>query len=308
MELQGLINLQLMMFLEIGIGWYLRKKNRITDAGKKVLTDLIIDVILPCNIIQSFCIPFDSQILYRGFQVLVISLVLQMFCTLISATCYNWVEKEKKPILQYATVCSNAGFLGNPVAEGLYGSLGLLYAAIYLIPQRIVMWSAGVSYYTESPGKLEVLKKVLKHPCIIAVEIGLVLMVGQIELPVFLSKTISSLSSGTTSLTMLLIGSIMAGADLKTMVTRETAGFSVVRLLLIPMAVCAGCYLFHVDATAAGLSVVLASMPAGSTTAILAAKYHRDEEFGSKCVVLTTLLSMVMIPAWCLFVAHLWRV
>jgi len=139
------------------------------------------------------------------------------------------------------------------------------------------------------------------------VEIGLVLMIGQIQLPGFLSKTISSMSSGTTSITMLLIGAIMAGADLKTMVTRETAVFSVVRLVLIPMAVCAGCYLFHVDATAAGISVVLASMPAGSTTAILAAKYHRDEEFGSKCVVLTTLLSMLMIPAWCLFVAFLWR-
>lgn len=307
MELQGLMNLQLMMFLEIGVGWYLRHKNLITDGGKKCLTDLIIDVVLPCNIIQSFCIEFDAQILLRCLQVLVISLVLQMFCTLISATCYNRVEKDKKPILQYATVCSNSGFLGNPVAEGLYGSLGLLYAAVYLIPQRIVMWSAGVSYYTESPSRREVVKKVLTHPCIIAVEIGLVLMVTQIELPVFLSKTIGSLSSGTTSLTMLLIGAIMAGADLKTMVTRETAWFSVVRLLLIPAAVCAGCYLFWIDALAAGLSVVLAAMPAGSTTAILAAKYGRNEEFASKCVVLTTLLSMVMIPAWCLFVAYLWK-
>ena len=26
MELQGVMNLQLMMFIEIGIGWYLRKK------------------------------------------------------------------------------------------------------------------------------------------------------------------------------------------------------------------------------------------------------------------------------------------
>ena len=36
MELEGLMNLQLMMFLEIGIGWYLRKKNLITEEGKKI--------------------------------------------------------------------------------------------------------------------------------------------------------------------------------------------------------------------------------------------------------------------------------
>ncbi len=31
MELQGLMNLQLMMFLEIGVGWYLRHKNLIAQ-------------------------------------------------------------------------------------------------------------------------------------------------------------------------------------------------------------------------------------------------------------------------------------
>lgn len=302
MELQGLVNLQLMMFIEIGIGWYLRKKGLITEEGKRVLTDLVIDLILPCNIIQSFMIELDREILMRGLQILVISVILQMFCTLISATCYNRIEKEKKNVLQYATVCSNAGFLGNPVAEGLFGSLGLLYASIYLIPQRIVMWSAGVSYFTESPSKWEVVKKVLKHPCIIAVEVGLVFMITQVKLPGFLTKTLLSFSSSTTPVTMLLIGSIMAGADLKTMVTKITMVFSLVRLVLIPLAVFAGCALCRVDGVVAGVAVILAAMPAGSTTAILAAKYHRDEEFASKCVVLTTILSMVAIPVWSLVI------
>lgn len=298
MDLQGVMDLQLMMFLEIGIGWFLRKKNLITEEGKKVLTDLVIDLILPCNIIQSFLIKLDKEILVKGFQILVISILLQMFCTAVSAVGYNRIEKEKRTVLQYATVCSNAGFLGNPVAEGLFGSMGLLYASVYLIPQRIVMWSAGVSYFTESPSKKEVAKKVLTHPCIIAVIIGLALMAAQAPLPSFLTRTLSSISSATTPMTMLLIGSIMAGAGLKTMVTKITVMFSAVRLVLIPLVVFLGCLLFRVDATVGGVAVILAAMPAGSTTAILAARYHRDEEFASKCVVLTTVLSMIAIPAW----------
>lgn len=298
MNLQGVMDLQLMMFLEIGIGWLLKKKNLITDEGKKVLTDLVIDLILPCNIIKSYLIKLDRDILVKGFQILVISVLLQMFCTTISAVGYNWIEKGKRTVLQYATVCSNAGFLGNPVAEGLFGSLGLLYASVYLIPQRIVMWSAGVSYFTESPSKKEVAKKILTHPCIIATIIGLALMVTQIPLPSFLTGTLGSISSATTPITMLLIGSIMAGADLKTMVTKITVMFSAVRLVLIPLAVFLGCLAFHIDATVAGVAVILAAMPAGSTTAILAARYHKDEEFASKCVVLTTMLSMAAIPAW----------
>ena len=51
--------------------------------------------------------------------------------------------------MQYGTVCSNAGFLGSPLTEGLFGGVGLLLTSVYLIPQRIVMWSMGVSYFRQ---------------------------------------------------------------------------------------------------------------------------------------------------------------
>ncbi len=300
MQLQGLLNLQLMMFVLMGVGYVLRKNGTVTKEGRSVLTDLIINVILPCNIITAFCIDFDRDVLISGLQVLVVSVVLQLFCTFLAAFAYRKVEKKKRMVLQYATVCSNAGFLGNPIAEGLYGSMGLLYASIYLIPQRIVMWSAGVSYFTESPSKKDVIRKVLKHPCIIAVEIGILMMLTGFRFPEFLQRSIKSLGGCTTAITMLFIGTVLADAGFHNLLSRMTVAFSVVRLVLIPLAVAAGCYLFHVGGTAAGLSVVLAAMPAGSTTAILAAKYHGDEVFATQCVVVTTVLSMIILPVWCL--------
>lgn len=300
MELQGLLDLQLMVFVLMSVGYVLRKNGTVTKEGRSVLTDLIINVILPCNIITAFCIDFDRKILISGMQVLVISVVLQLFCTFLAAFAYRKVDKKKRMVLQYATVCSNAGFLGNPIAEGLYGFMGLLYASIYLIPQRIVMWSAGVSYFTESPSKRDVIKKVLKHPCIIAVEIGIIMMLTGFRFPEFLQRSVKSLGGCTTAITMLFIGTVLADAGLHNLLSRMTVLFSVVRLILIPFAVAAGCYLFHVGGTAAGLSVVLAAMPAGSTTAILAAKYHGDEVFATQCVVITTVLSMIILPVWCL--------
>ena len=162
------------------------------------------------------------------------------------------------------------------------------------------MWSAGVSYFTESPSKKDVIKKVLKHPCIIAVEIGIIMMFTGFRFPEFLQRSIRSLGGCTTAITMLFIGTVLADAGLHNLLSRMTVLFSVVRLILIPFVVAAGCYLFHVGGTAAGLSVVLAAMPAGSTTAILASKYHGDEVFATQCVVVTTVLSMVILPVWCL--------
>lgn len=42
---------------------------------------------------------------------------------------FEFAEPGKKKVLQYATICSNAGFMGNPIIEGIYGQEGLLYAS-----------------------------------------------------------------------------------------------------------------------------------------------------------------------------------
>ncbi len=42
----------------------------------------------------------------------------------------------------------------------------------------------------------------------------------------------------------------------------------------------------------------MTGMPAGATAAILAARYGSDAEFATKCVVMSTLLSMITLPLW----------
>lgn len=302
MKIEGLFDLQVMMFLLMAVGVILRKLNIVPREGTAVLTDLVLDLILPCNIISAFYMPMDCSVLIAEAEILVISILIQIFCTCISGILYRRVPKGKRMVLQYATVCSNAGFLGNPVAEGLFGSIGLLYASFYLIPQRIVMWSAGVSYFTDCPSRKEVLKKVIRHPCIVAVYIGVFLMLTQIRLPGIVSSAIDSIGGCTTPLTMILIGTILLDADLRHILTKLTAAYTGIRFVLIPTVVLAGCRLAGVDSLVAGVSVILAAMPAGTTTAILALKYHGDEEFATQCVVLTTLLSVVAIPVWSIII------
>ena len=299
MDYSSLINLQGMLFLLVAAGIVLRKKGILPEHAKAVLTDLVIYLILPCNIISSFFIEFNMEIL-KGFAViLVIATLIQFGCLLFARTLYNREPDRRKKVLQYGTVCSNAGFMGNPIAEGVYGGQGLMYASIFLIPQRIVMWSAGVSYFTKSPDRKTVVKKVVTHPCIVAVYIGMFLMVTQLNLPVFLENTVRNIGGCTTTVSMVLIGTILAEVKPGTILDRGIIKYTVIRLFLIPLLVFAGCRLFTVDPLLSGVSVLLTGMPAGSTTAILAAKYDGDYIFATKCVVVTTLLSLITIPLWC---------
>lgn len=300
-EYSNLFNMQIVIFILTAAGYLLRKLNIISSDCRTGLTNLVIDLILPCNIIYSFMIDFSDDIIKSGLEVLAISIVIQIVCYFLGYVLYRKTTEEERKVLKYGTICSNAGFLGNPLVEGIYGSLGLMYASIYLIPQRICMWSAGVSCFTDSKGK-NVLKKVLTHPCIVAVMIGLVIMIFRISLPPFAVSAIKTISSCTTTLSMIVIGGILAEIELKTVVSRLNIYYCIIRLVIIPVAVLALCVLLKINPLVTAVSTVLAGMPAGSTTAILAAKYDCDEKFAVKIVFLSTVLSLVTIPALCVLV------
>lgn len=300
MVLGNLGNVLGMMMILLVLGAALVKLKIMTDSGKKCLTDLLINVVLPCNTIHAFCVAIDASIFGKLASLLITALLIQVFCVILTRTLYNRMEPEQRKIFQYATVCSNAGFIGYPVCEGLWGAQGVLYACVYLIPQRFVMWSAGLSYFTTGSTRREIAKKVLTNPCVVAVFIGLPLMVFQIQLPAVVSSVIEKLSSCTTALSLLIVGSILAGVRFRSLFDLKNLLFSLVRLVLIPAVVWGGCLLCRLDPLVTGVCTLLAGMPAGNTTTILAYKYHGDAVFASKCVVTTTLLSLLTIPVWCM--------
>ena len=219
---------------------------------------------------------------------------------LLGLLLYQHYGDERRKVLQYSTICSNAGVLGNALAEGIFGEMGLLYASIFVVPMRTFMWSLGLTYFTEAPDKKTLVKKVLTHPCIVAVIIGFVIMGFQIQLPGFLDQTVKTVANVNTYLAMLLVGTILASVNPKTLIDKDVLYYAFVRLGLMPFLVFAACKLAGMDSLVTGVSVVLTGMPAASSTAAVASKYHKDEVFATKCVVFTTLLSMITVPIWCM--------
>ena len=152
--LDALLRLQSTIFLLIAAGYVLTRLGVLPGTARKPLTDLIIDFILPCNIIVSFMIEFNMQVLRDCLAVFVVSVAIQAVGFLVSRPlCRRLLPEPEQPVWQYGLMISNAGFLGSPIAEGMYGPQGLLYASIYLVPMRMMMWSAGVACFSGGGGK-----------------------------------------------------------------------------------------------------------------------------------------------------------
>ena len=100
------------------------------------------------------------------------------------------------------------------------------------------------------------------------------------------------------SVVAFFIGMILARIDLDSLKDKTLLWYSLNRLVIIPLIVYLVCLLLPVSHLARGVSVILAAMPAGASTSILALKYDRDPAFATELVIVSTLLSIPAVMIW----------
>ena len=191
-----MLDLQVEIFILVGIGYLISKLGLFNKQTRKQVTDLVLNIVLPVATAKSFLIKLTPSIMKTTLVVFLVSIGIQGLYFIINKTAYNNQEETKKINLQYAT-------------------MGLLYACIYLIPQRIFMWSYGLSHYTKADFKTMV-KKVALHPCLIGIYFGIVFMIMYslgYTLPSFVTTTMSSIGGCNTALSMIVIGSILSDVE-----------------------------------------------------------------------------------------------
>ena len=298
--MEKLLSLNFSIFVMIAVGFLIRKIKLVGKEAERVITDMVLYVILPCNIFVSFLGKTEGTSGIDFVMVFLISIAVQILATLYGKAAFPGEHPDRRISLRYAMICSNAGFLGNAIAEGVFGAAGLQLTSLYLIPQRIMMWTSGLALYSGKTDRKSTLIKVATHPCVIACILGLLVMVSGLMLPEFLVTPIQSIGRCNTPLTMIMIGMILSEIDLHSLVDRSIVIFTLHRLLLMPAVVYLICRLAGCSHLVTGVSVLLAAMPAGATTTMMASKYNRDPQFATKLVIFTTLCSIPAIFVWSL--------
>lgn len=291
-----ILKIQIEIILLVAVGYFITKKGIMGASTRKDLTDVVIYVILPCNIFNSFNIDVTAELLRNCGLVFIIAFGAQLLYMVLNRVLYRRFPAEKRVVMQYATICNNAGFMGLPVIESVFGATGVVYGSIVLIPMRLFMWTAGLALFTQTDKK-DAFKRLATHPCIWAVILGFGYMFLPFELPTFLSGAITAIGSCTTALSMIIVGSILSEINLKTVFDKACFYFSFIRLIAIPAVIYIVLRLLHVAPLVTGVSVLSSAMPAAMITAMLAQKYGQDSAFASKMLFVSTVLSLITLPA-----------
>lgn len=297
-----MVNTQSILFVYLAVGYYCRKKDIFSDEMRGKLTDFVVLITLPCMVFSSFRMEFSMDSLVKGGTALLIAAAMAMVALVAGKYLFNGFQQREKCIMQYGTLVTNSGFAGLPIVSGAFGDEGLFLGSLFIIPTRILMWSAGISLFTTGGTRWERTKKVLTNPAILAVFLGLIWMILQLPLPGFLDTAIDHLGDCTSPLAMALVGAILADVPLRGVWEPKALYLVLIRQILLPLLCLVALKGLQMDAMTIGISVTLSGMPIGSTTAILAQKYGADARFASKCVFISTVTSLLTVPVLTLFI------
>ena len=301
MNYSKVVNQVIVLFLILLVGFYCRKRNIINETVKKGLSELLLKITLPFMIISSFNLQYSSDMLINGGKVLLYSIIIHFSFIFISKIFYFKYEESQKNVLRFSTIFSNVGFMGYPILESIFGKIGVFYGAIFNVGFNLFLWTAGVMIFTKEK-KLSNIKKVVINPALIAVIVGILVFISPIKPPYAVYKTLEAVGSMTTPLSMIIIGAMLAEANYK-----ETfSGFkvyycSLIRLLAMPICAYILLRIIGAEGQLLKISVVIEAMPVAVLSGIIAEQYKGDSILASRCIFMSTLLSMFTIPLVALF-------
>lgn len=295
-----MLNAQMILLVYLAVGMYCVKVGLIDRDSKEKLVDIILRITLPYMIFNSFNKPLTPEVMKQTALILVVAVSISILSFLLGKVIYNKYPQKKKSILQYCTLVNNSGFLGMPMVSAVYGSEGLFAASIFIIPNRIFMWTAGLAMFTTADFRTKC-KNILLNPCIVTVFLGIARRITGFPVPEFLDTAIANTGAVTTPLSMMVIGTMLIGVPWKKLLEPSIFRLAFVRLIALPLVALYILNLIDAQPLLAGVSLILTGMPAGSTSALLTAKYGADEDYASRCIVTTTIMSLATIPVLMLF-------
>lgn len=291
-----MIGTQALLFLYALCGVIVAKAGIIRQENRRVLVRLLMDVCVPLMVLDAFNRPYTADELTRSLTVMALAAAFCLLSGLLGLLLWRRQPAEKKSVLQYAVMFSNAGMAGLPVVALVFGETGVFYASMYLIPPRVLQWTIGLSLFVKGGGRGAFVRNVLLNPVVVVVYVGVAMMFTGWQIPGVLATAIGNIGGMTGPMSMILLGATLAQMRPEMLTDRRVLAACALRLLVIPLACALLLCRTSVDRLILSVVTTLLAMPVASNTATIAERYGGDTPFASACVGVSTLMSVVTVP------------
>ncbi len=279
-------------------GYIFRKKGFLGKDFWRAAESLTYFVLFPCLILYRLINADFSQ-----FEIS--SLVIVVLAYFLILTLCTWLIDKKFLSLSHAPWTSFLQgsiryntFIALALSDKLFGEqLFALSALIVGLFITIVNIITIIAFSAEGrPSPVTIGMNLIKNPLVLASIIGIGINLSQINIPVFVSDTLSVFGRGALPLAILAVG---AGLKIKSLTSIDSPIFysSINKLLLSPVLMAILAFILIDDQSTRNLLIIFASIPTASAAYIMARKLGGDAELMASIITFQTIISTLSVTA-----------
>ena len=312
-----MIVVMITLFALVVVGYVAGKLGYLGGDFDRQLSRLVINITCPALILSS---AMTGELPDRRFilPLLLISFITYVVLAVVAFLLPRFLtnKPDGEGAVGFALMFGNVGFMGYPVVASIFGHEAVFYAAVLNVVNTFAVFTVGtiliigknnLAADLSSPvqavrSDVEVRrfqKKVLYSTPMLAAYLTMAIVALEIDnIPDFISQPLTMLGNITVPAALLIIGSSMSQLPLRAMLGNRTVyGTSLFRLVLLPIGVYYLTTALGFSPMVVNINTVVIAMPVATYGTILCLKYGRDTTMITAVTFVTTLLSMLTIPA-----------
>ncbi|MFT2111261.1 AEC family transporter [Marinomonas sp. 2405UD68-3] len=296
------------LFALIAIGYFCKKTAVFSSKNLKHLTQFVMYLSLPAVLLGKLSTTdFDTLINVPFLAAYTLALLGVMF--LSGFIGYVIFDRNKKNSIMTGLggVYGNIGFLAIPVLSSTIGewvaiplAMMLTLDLLILLPVATFLLQLNNTSNDLQLTPIKALKRSLLNPLILSIALGLLLSVGEINVPNNLIISLQWLGSAAGPCAMFIVGTALFGRKISQNPI-PALYMSTIKLLIMPLVVYVLMTLMQVHPTWIIAATLGASMPCAAVLGVIAEEHKANPHQASSAVLLTTVCSMATLP----FLIHL---
>ena len=290
------------LFALVVVGYVAGKLGYLGGDFDRQLSRLVINITCPALILSSAMtgvLPDRRLIL----PLLLISVITYAILTAIAFVLPKYLTKNKddEGAIGFALMFGNVGFMGYPVVASIFGHEAVFYAAVLNVVNTFAVFTIGTILITgkgEIKGK-RFQKKVLYSTPMLAAYLTMAIVALEINnIPEVISQPLTMLGNITVPAALLIIGSSMSNLPLRSLFGNRTVyATTLFRLAILPVGIHFLMGALGFSPLVVNINTLVIAMPVATYGTILCLKYEKDTTMITGVTFITTLLSMLSIPA-----------
>lgn len=300
-----LIDLSFNIFFLTLLGFFMRKRGIMDDNFQNRLSKILVDIVIPLNILAAGSSQYDAQ-LASGMGKMAVITIAYYVVTIVLISLLSRalpLEKENRGQFTNIVVFANVGFIGLPIIQSLYGNEGLLYAVVGNLLFQFIVFTYGV--YNVG-GKSMGIKGFLTSVSTVVPVLAILLFVSPLSLPRPVLSTFQLIGSMSAPFSLFIIGSSLATIKFSSLWTSGMAWLATaLRQVAIPLCLAVVLKLLGFSGILPAACVVVFGLPSATLNVIFAQQYGKDTAFATRavsqgviCMFVTLPLSVLLCSRW----------